>query len=70
MKRLALHWKILIGMLLGILFGAMMKAVGLQDVVVDWIKPFGTIFINMLKMIAVPLVAVSLIVGLADLKDI
>lgn len=70
MKRLALHWKILIGMLLGILFGAMMKAVGLPAVVIDWIKPFGTIFINMLKMIAVPLVAVSLIVGLADLKDI
>jgi len=70
MKRLALHWKILIGMLLGIFFGAMMKAVGLPDIVIDWIKPFGTIFINMLKMIAVPLVAVSLIVGLADLKDI
>ncbi|MFB2121567.1 dicarboxylate/amino acid:cation symporter [Parapedobacter sp. 2B3] len=70
MKRLALHWKILIGMLLGIVFGAVMKAVGLPDIVIDWVKPFGTIFINMLKMIAVPLVAVSLIVGLADLKDI
>ncbi len=70
MKRLALHWKILIGMLLGIVFGAVMKAVGLPAIVVDWVKPFGTIFINMLKMIAVPLVAVSLIVGLADLKDI
>jgi Na+/H+-dicarboxylate symporter len=41
-----------------------------QKVVVDWIKPFGTIFINLLKMIAVPLIVVSLIVGLADLKDI
>src|SRR3546814_16620 len=70
MKRLPLHWKILIGMLLGIVFGAVMKAVGLPAIVVDWVKPFGTIFINMLKMIAVPLVAVSLIVGLADLKDI
>src|SRR5690606_36186939 len=49
---------------------AVMKAVGLPDIVIDWVKPFGTIFINMLKMIAVPLVAVSLIVGLADLKDI
>jgi Na+/H+-dicarboxylate symporter len=38
--------------------------------VVDWIKPFGTIFINLFKMIAVPLIVVSLIVGLADLKDI
>src|SRR5690606_8111174 len=70
MKHLALHWKILIGMVLGLLVGYLMKMWGLQGVVVDWIKPFGTIFINMLKMIAVPLVAVSLIVGLADLKDI
>ncbi|HWK99536.1 MAG TPA: dicarboxylate/amino acid:cation symporter [Parapedobacter sp.] len=70
MRHLALHWKILIGMLLGIVFGSLMKAAGLPDIVIDWIKPFGTIFINMLKMIAVPLVAVSLIVGLADLKDI
>lgn len=58
------------GMVLGLLVGYLMKMWGLQSVVVDWIKPFGTIFINMLKMIAVPLVAVSLIVGLADLKDI
>jgi len=70
MKHLALHWKILMGMVLGLLVGYLMKMWGLQSVVVDWIKPFGTIFINMLKMIAVPLVAVSLIVGLADLKDI
>ncbi|WP_257667122.1 dicarboxylate/amino acid:cation symporter [Parapedobacter tibetensis] len=70
MRRLALHWKILIGMVLGIFFGYVMRELAWQSVVVDWIKPFGTIFINMLKMIAVPLVAVSLIVGLADLKDI
>ncbi|MFC3197363.1 dicarboxylate/amino acid:cation symporter [Parapedobacter deserti] len=70
MNRLALHWKILIGMLLGLFVGFLMKEWGLQGIVVDWVKPFGTIFINMLKMIAVPLVAVSLIVGLADLKDI
>ncbi|SFC10260.1 Na+/H+-dicarboxylate symporter [Parapedobacter composti] len=67
---MALHWKILIGMLSGLLAGFLFKEMGLQQAVVDWIKPFGTIFINMLKMIAVPLVAVSLIVGLADLKDI
>ena len=70
MKKLALHWKILIGMILGLLFGLMMKNLGLNEVVIDWIKPFGTIFINLLKMIAVPLIIVSLIVGLADLKDI
>lgn len=68
--RLALHWKILIGMVTGLLFGWLMKNIGLTEAVVDWVKPFGTIFINLLKMIAVPLILVSLINGLADLKDI
>ena len=70
MKNIAMHWKILIGMILGSLFGLLMKNLEQQGIVVDWIKPFGTIFINLLKMIAVPLIVVSLIVGLADLKDI
>lgn len=65
-----MHWKILIGMILGLLFGLLMKNLEQKGIVVDWIKPFGTIFINLLKMIAVPLIVVSLIVGLADLKDI
>lgn len=68
--KLALHWKILIGMVLGVLFGIVMKNLELKEIVTDWIKPFGTIFINLLKMIAVPLIVVSLITGLADLKDI
>ncbi|WP_339656972.1 dicarboxylate/amino acid:cation symporter [Flavobacterium frigidarium] len=70
MKKLALHWKILIAMALGLLFGIIMKNLAFNQFVVDWIKPFGTIFINLLKMIAVPLIVVSLIVGLSDLKDI
>ena len=69
-KKLELHWKILIGMIAGLLFGLLMKNLEQKGIVVDWVKPFGTIFINMLKMIAVPLIVVSLIVGLADLKDI
>lgn len=69
-KKLALHWKILLGIIFGLLFGLLMKNWELNSVVIDWVKPFGTIFINMLKMIAVPLIVVSLIVGLADLKDI
>lgn len=68
--KLALHWKILIGMILGLAFGYLMKNMELKEIVVDWVKPFGTIFINLLKMIAVPLIVVSLIVGLSDLKDI
>ena len=68
--KLALHWKILIGMVFGLVFGFVMKNLEMKGIVVDWIKPFGTIFINLLKMIAVPLIIVSLIVGLSDLKDI
>jgi proton glutamate symport protein len=68
--KMALHWKILIGMILGLLFGFLMKNIEQRDLVVDWIKPFGAIFINLLKMIAVPLILVSLINGLADLKDL
>jgi Na+/H+-dicarboxylate symporter len=70
MKKLAMHWKILICMILGLLFGLLMKNLELKGIVVDWVKPFGTVFINLLKMIAVPLIVVSLIVGLSDLKDI
>ena len=68
--KLALHWKILIGMLLGLLFGFLMDYYEQNQLVIDWVKPFGTIFINLLKMIAVPLIIVSLISGLADLKDV
>lgn len=68
--KLALHWKILIGMILGILFGYLMNYLDLNQFVQDWIKPFGTMFINSLKLIAVPLIVVSLITGIADLKDI
>ena len=71
MKKLALHWKIIIGMILGIIFGFIMNTVaGGKDIVTDWIAPFGTIFINLLKLIAVPLILASLIKGISDLKDI
>lgn len=70
MKKLDLHWQILIGMVLGVLFGFFAAEMGWNQFVVDWIKPFGTVFINMLKMIAVPLIIVSLITGIAELKDI
>ncbi|MGB1042256.1 MAG: dicarboxylate/amino acid:cation symporter [Tenacibaculum sp.] len=71
MKKLALHWQILIGMLLGILFGLGMTFVdGGSAFVGDWIKPLGTIFVKLLKLIAVPLIIASLVKGISDLKDI
>ncbi len=70
MKKLALHWQILLGMALGLLFGAIAAQLGWTNFVVDWIKPFGTIFINSLKLIAIPLIVASLIKGISDLQDI
>ncbi|MBU2946637.1 dicarboxylate/amino acid:cation symporter [Zobellia uliginosa] len=71
MQKLELHWRILIGMILGILFGFGMTYVEWgKDFVLDWINPLGTIFIKLLKLIAVPLILASLIKGISDLKDI
>ena len=70
MKNLALHWKIIIGMTIGVVFGLLAITIGWDQFTSDWIKPFGTIFINLLKLIAVPLVFASLIKGVASLSDI
>ncbi|PTL98650.1 MAG: dicarboxylate/amino acid:cation symporter [Bacteroidetes bacterium] len=71
MKKLALHWQILIGMLLGLIFGFIMLQVdGGKDFTDDWIKPLGSIFVKLLKLIAIPLILASLIKGISDLKDI
>ena len=70
MKNLALHWKIIIGMLLGVFYGISAHTLGFNDFTSDWIKPWGVIFVNLLKLIAVPLVFASLIKGVASLSDI
>jgi len=71
MKKLELHWRILIGMAMGVLFALLMVQLEWgPKFVADWIKPFGNIFINSLKLIAVPLILASLIKGVSDLKDI
>ena len=61
----------MIGMILGVIFGVAMSYVKHgPDFISDWVKPFGTIFINSLKLIAMPLILGSLIKGISDLKDI
>ena len=68
---MALHWKILIGMLLGVIFGFLMLQIEWGPAfIAAWIKPLGTIFVKLLKLIAVPLILASLIKGISDLKDI
>ncbi len=70
MKRLALHWQIIIGMILGVFFGILAYHFNVNNFTNNWIKPFGVIFVNLLKLIAVPLVFASLIKGVASLSDI
>jgi len=70
MKKLALHWKIIIGLLLGVIWAFIAIKFNLREFTLDWISPFGDIFINLLKLIAVPLVLFSVIKGIAELKDI
>jgi Na+/H+-dicarboxylate symporter len=71
MKKLALHWQILLGMVLGVVFALVMTNFSWgAEVIGDWIKPFGTIFISALKLIAIPLILAALIKGISDLKDI
>ncbi len=67
--KLELHWKIIIGLVLGLFYGIFAASQGLGDFTSAWIAPFGKIFLNLLKLIAVPLVLSSLITGVASLSD-
>ena len=71
MKKIPLHWSIMLGMILGVLVGAVFTTFEAGPKLIShWVKPFGTIFINALKLIAMPLILGSLIKGVSDLKDI
>lgn len=59
----------MIGLVLGLIYGVIAAAAGWGDFTSDWIAPFGQIFLNLLKLIAVPLILASLITGVASLSD-
>ena len=69
-KKLNLVSRIGIGMLTGVLLGMAAIYMDFGPFISDWVKPFGTIFIKMLKLIAVPLILISLIDGISNLTDI
>jgi len=70
-KKIPLHTKILLGLLIGLIFGLLCIFTGIPaSFVINYIKPFGTIFVNGLKMVAMPLILASLIVGVSNLGDI
>jgi len=70
MKKLPLHFKIMIGLMLGVIWAFVSSALGWNQFTIDWIDPFGTIFIRLLKFIAVPLVLFSIISGVSGLSDV
>lgn len=70
MKKLPLHIKIIIGLALGIAWAFLSSYMGWNQFTIDWIDPFGKIFIRILKAIAVPLVLLSIISGVSSLNDI
>ena len=69
MKKPSLPVQIIIGLILGILWALLSSTMGWSEFTLDWIAPFGTIFINLLKLIAIPLVLFSIIAGIGNLSD-
>ena len=64
------HWRILIALGLGLVYGVVAALLGWGGFTSDWISPFGAIFLRLLLLIAVPLVLASLITGIASLSDL
>ncbi|MCW3785394.1 dicarboxylate/amino acid:cation symporter [Plebeiibacterium sediminum] len=69
MKNIPLYIKIIFGIVLGALWAILSGYLGWQNFTQDWINPFGTIFINLLKLIAIPLILFSIISGIVSLGN-
>ena len=71
MKKVAFPIQILIGLVAGLIFALLSIQLGWPaDFTINYIKPWGTIFLNSLKMIAIPLIFASLIIGIANIEDV
>lgn len=69
-KKLSLAVQIFIGLAFGIIAGLIFMAAGKAEWAVSYIKPFGTIFLNLIKFIVVPIVLCSIISGVISMRDI
>ena len=70
MKTISLHWKIIIGMILGVIWSVVSSIFGWSSFTINWISPFGDIFISLLKLIAIPLVLFSVIKGISSISNV
>lgn len=68
-RNIPLHWRIIMGLIAGIIYSFVSIHFGWNKFTLDWIDPFGVIFIRLLKFIAVPLVLFSIISGVSTLPD-
>ena len=69
LKKVPLYVKIIVGMVLGLVFGILAVRFHFEGFTTNWIKPWGVIFLNLLKLIAVPLIFLSLVKGITSLTD-
>ena len=64
-KKLGLAWQMMIGLVVGIIVGAMVDTQFAQT----WFKPLGDLFIRLIRMVVVPLVIATIIAGAAGISD-
>ncbi len=69
-KKLSLAIQIFIGLGLGIIAGLIFMVLGKADLAITYVKPFGTIFLNLIKFIVVPIVLCSIVCGVISMQDI
>ncbi|KZM53478.1 Glutamate-aspartate carrier protein [[Flavobacterium] thermophilum] len=67
MRKIGLAWQILIGLILGIIVGVVFYG---NPNVATYLQPIGDIFLRLIKMIVIPIVVSSLIVGVANVGDV
>lgn len=70
LKKIPLHWQIIIALILGLIYAIAAISFGWQTFTLDYILPFGEIFIRLLKMLAIPLVLFSIVSGIASMGNI
>ena len=69
-KKLGLPQQIIIALILGVIVGMVCYFTQTQDFTKNFLKPFGDIFVNLLKFIVVPVVLLSMIQGILAMGDL
>ena len=69
MKKIPIHTQIVIGLLMGVVWALLSGYMGWSEFTGNWIAPWGRIFLNLLKLIAVPLILFSIVSGVVSLGN-